>query len=152
MNLEGQKYSSEMVSLMIEALGGDAQVEKIVKQKRIAAVVKAGTTVGEACDKAQEEGWLDWFRAMTMGEMAAMLGGKGSSQKASGTRMNKEEVVALCGKVIAFLQGKPGTRVGEISSAVGAESIKVAAQLRKLITEGKVRSEGAKIKTVYFLK
>jgi len=152
MNQQNQKYSEEVVALMIDALGGDEQVEKMIRQKRIAAVLKSGVSFGEICDKAKEEGWLEWLRAMTLGELVAMMGVKGSAAKRSGGRLSKDEVAEMHSKIAAFLKATPGAKVAEIASAVGSDTVKVAGQLRKLIAEGKARSEGAKAKTVYFWK
>jgi hypothetical protein len=144
-----QKYSEKMVALMIEALGGEAQVEKIIKQKSLSAVIKPGSTIGSVCDQAKEEGWLDFFRAMTFGEIVAMLGGKGASAKKSGGRMTQVEVAEMRIKILGFLKGHPGSKVSEIAAAAGAETIKVAVQLRNLIKEGAVTSQGQKAKTTY---
>lgn len=147
-----QKYSDEMVALMVEALGGDAQVDKIIKQKRLAAVLKPGVSVGEVYDQAKEEGWLDWLCVLTFGEISSMLGGKRSSSTKRGARITKEEVAEMRGKIATFLKDHPGSKVAEIAAVTDAEASKVAVQLRKMISEGVVKSHGAKAKTTYSLK
>jgi hypothetical protein len=143
------KYSEKMISLMIEALGGEAQVDKILKQKSLTAVIKPGATIGSVCDQAKEEGWLETFRAMTFGEIAGLLGGKGAAQKRSGGRMTQAEVAELRTKIVDFLKGHPGSKVGDIAAFAGADTVKVAVQLRNLIKDGVAKSEGQKAKTVY---
>jgi len=144
-----QKYSEKMVALMVEALGGEAQVEKIIKQKSLSAVIRSGSTIGSVCDQAKEEGWVDSFRALTFGEIVSMLGGKGASAKKSGGRMTQAEVVEMRAKIVEFLKGHPNSKVSEIAAAAGSETIKVAVQLRNLIKEGAVKSQGQKAKTTY---
>ena len=145
----GSKYSEKMVALMVEALGGEAQVDRIIKQKRLSAVIRPGATIGEVCDQAKEEGWLDWLRALTFGEITATLGGKAAPQKRSGGRMTQAEVAELRAGIVDFLKGHPKAKVAEIAAAAGAEALKVGAQLRALIKEGAVRSEGRKAGTTY---
>jgi hypothetical protein len=143
------KYSEKVVALMIEALGGESQVDKIIRQTRLNAVVRPGATIGEVCDQAKEEGWLDWLRALTFGEIASARGGKGAAAKKSSGRMTQAEVAALRAEIVDFLKGHAKAKAAEIAAAAGAEPSKVAAQLRALIKEGIVRSAGQKAGTTY---
>lgn len=148
----GQKYSEEMVSLMVEALGGDAQVEKMVNQKRLAAVLKPGASIGEVYDQAKEQGWLDWLRVLTFGEVSSILGGKSSTSRKPGSRMTQDQVTELRKQITTYIKGHPSSKVADIATAIGAKPGKVGTQLKKLTKEGVVKSEGAKAKTVYSLK
>jgi hypothetical protein len=79
------------------------------------------------------------------GKSAAMSGGNGRGRRSS------DDVEEQAGLLLAFIGKNPGLRAEEISSEVGLSTKVLALPMRKLSAAKKVRTEGQKRATRYFL-
>jgi len=118
---------------------------------RLNEVLAKDPTLTELLETAMSEGWSDWLTNLKLS--AITTSGKGAkAPRKTGSRMTQDQVTEMRTKITTFLKGRAGSKVADVAAGVGGEISKVSAQLKKLATEGVVKTEGAKAKTTYCLK
>jgi hypothetical protein len=70
---------------------------------------------------------------------------RGRARRAAG------ELEELRDKLLAAVAEKPGRRTEELNEALGTETPQIAQLLRRLVSEDRIRTEGARRGTRYFL-
>jgi hypothetical protein len=69
---------------------------------------------------------------------------------ASGTKRPADEIESMKARLLDYINENPGQRVEQINKALGTKTKDVALPLKKMITNGTIRSTGARRATAYF--
>jgi hypothetical protein len=81
--------------------------------------------------------------------VAAPGGGRGA-RRPKGAKRPPDEIEQTMAQVQEFIQKHPGLRIEQINKQLGTQTKDLALPLRKLISDGMVRTEGEKRSTQYF--
>lgn len=146
------KYSEEVIETMVEALGGDEKVQELVNSKRLHAILRPNQSISVTIDQANEEGWLDWLRALTWGEITDILSQKEGPSRSAGLRMTNQEVADLRTMILGFLNTQSNKKASDIAKAIKYPTRTVSTQLKHLIKMKQVARSGKKAQTTYSLK
>lgn len=74
----------------------------------------------------------------------------GAARRAKGAKRPQEEIAMTMSRVRDFITANPGLRIEQINKQLGTSTRDLALPLRKLISDGAVRTEGEKRSTQYF--
>jgi len=75
---------------------------------------------------------------------------RGAGRRPKGAKRPQGEIAKTKGRVQDFIKTHPGLRIEQINKELGTVTRDLALPLRKLISEGTVRTEGEKRSTQYF--
>lgn len=73
-----------------------------------------------------------------------------SSRRAKGAKRAPGEIVETKNKVHSFIKANPGQRIEQINKQLGTKTSDLSLPLKKLLSEGAIRTEGARRATKYF--
>jgi len=83
-------------------------------------------------------------------DLGLPLGGKGKGgKKAKGTRLNKEGIETLKGKILSVPELKAGVAIGLLAASLGESGIRIRPILKKLQASGKVALIGTKKNAIW---
>lgn len=85
------------------------------------------------------------------GKAAAPAPAPAKRGKRGRSRRGMGELEELRDKLLAAVAEKPGRRTEELNEALGTETPQIAQLLRRLVSESRIRTEGARRGTRYFL-
>lgn len=66
-------------------------------------------------------------------------------------RRGQREIEALRNKLLAVIAEQPGRRAEDINTALGTKTAQIAQPLRRLVAEQRVRTEGTRRGTRYYV-
>lgn len=92
-------------------------------------------------------------RRRAAGDLAALgvgVVGRGAGRRPKGAKRPQLEIERTKQRVHEFIRSNPGLRIEQINKELGTQTRDLALPLRKLISEGAVRTEGEKRSTQYF--
>jgi hypothetical protein len=89
-------------------------------------------------------------RGRGRGRVARIAGPSVSSRLPKGAKRPPNEISQLKDKVFDHINGNPGQRIEQINKDLGTSTRELSLPLKKLISEGAVRTEGEKRATTYF--
>jgi hypothetical protein len=75
----------------------------------------------------------------------------GSLSRGRGGKRSADEIEAMASNVLAHVKSNPGQGVEQISQALGVPSRDLTLPIRKLVTTGKLATQGHKRATKYFM-
>jgi len=78
------------------------------------------------------------------------FGGGGGGKRAKGAKRPQNEIERTKDRVNDFIHRNPGLRIEQINKELGTSTRDLSLPLRKLISDGAVRTEGEKRSTQYF--
>lgn len=85
------------------------------------------------------------------GGLALTVTARGASvRRPKGAKRPQSEIEKTKSRVQDFIKSHPGLRIEQINKELGTQTRDLALPLRKLISEGAVRTEGEKRSTQYF--
>jgi hypothetical protein len=79
-------------------------------------------------------------------------GGRGRVSRGRGAKRSSGELDKLSEQFHAFVAKHPGLRIEQINKQLGTTTKDLALPIRKLISEGEIKTKGAKRSTMYFAK
>jgi len=145
------KWTEGNMALLIDALGGqekaEAALRKVIVAKCLDALRQEGATLGSVAVIADEEGWNEEFRSMTLADLVDPDPVDVPEGK-KGPRMTRAEAKELRGEILNFLKDHPVSRVKEIVAGIGTRD-HVGAQLNALVKRGLVVAEGTRGSMTY---
>ena len=77
-------------------------------------------------------------------------GGGGGGRRAKGAKRPAGEISETKNTVYQYIKSNPGQRIEQINKTLGTKTSDLSLPLKKLLSEGAVRSEGARRATKYF--
>jgi hypothetical protein len=77
-------------------------------------------------------------------------GGGASSRRPKGAKRPPDEIARTKDRVYSFINGNPGQRIEQINKQLGTRKSDLSLPLKKLLSEGAIRTEGARRATKYF--
>lgn len=84
------------------------------------------------------------------GRGAVSLGGGRGRGRGRGAKRSADELETLAEEFHAFVAKHPGLRIEQINKELGTTTKDLALPIRKLISEGSLKTKGAKRSTTYF--
>src|SRR5215211_7581445 len=85
-----------------------------------------------------------------LGRGARGIGGLGRRRGGRGAKRTGDELDKLADQFHSFVTKHPGLRIEQINKQLGTTTKDLALPIRKLITEGALKTKGAKRSTTYF--
>jgi hypothetical protein len=82
--------------------------------------------------------------------MASVVAVPSARSLAKGAKRPPGEISQLKEKVFSYITSSPGQRIEQINKELGTSTRELSLPLKKLISEGAVRTEGEKRATTYF--
>lgn len=83
--------------------------------------------------------------------MAAPSGGRANlARRVKGAKRPQNEIEKTKDRVHEFIRSNPGLRIEQINKELGTSTRDLSLPLKKLISDGQIRSEGEKRSTQYF--
>lgn len=79
-----------------------------------------------------------------------LRGSAAAARRAKGAKRPQQEIERTKARVQEFIQKNPGLRIEQINKELGTQTRDLALPLRKLISDGQVRTEGEKRSTTYY--
>ncbi len=73
-----------------------------------------------------------------------------AGRRSKGAKRPAGEIAETKNKVHAFIKGNPGQRIEQINKQLGTKTSDLSLPLKKLMSEGAIRTEGARRATKYF--
>ena len=70
--------------------------------------------------------------------------------RAKGAKRPPDEIVETKNRVLAHIKSNPGQRIEQINKLLGTRTSDLSLPLKKLLSEGSIRTEGARRATKYF--
>ena len=138
------------------ALRFASEVQAItVEQMRIAFAEVSGDARSSAGRQAYEQnyGAAKGARTKNGNGTAKRVNGSGPKKTiatpAGRVRRSQEQIAETAAKVLAFVTSKPGSRMEDISAALGSSTHELARPVQVLLGEGKLRRSGTTRATVY---
>ena len=77
-------------------------------------------------------------------------GGRGRGRGGRGAKRTSDELDKLADAFYSFVNKHPGLRIEQINKQLGTTTKDLALPIRKLISEGALKTKGAKRSTTYF--
>jgi hypothetical protein len=74
----------------------------------------------------------------------------GGARRPKGAKRAQSEIEQTKDRVLSFIQRNPGLRIEQINKELGTATRDLALPLRKLISDGAIKSQGEKRSTQYF--
>lgn len=92
-------------------------------------------------------------RGRPAGRKAKTGGRKKTARKSGGKRIRRtaEDLADLASGLVDYIRAHPGERLENISAALGATSKELRRPVQMLLAEGKLRTEGQRRGTTYFV-
>jgi hypothetical protein len=95
-------------------------------------------------------------RRAAIDTLESALGSKGGSRgrisRGRGAKRSSGELDKLSEQFHAFVGKHPGLRIEQINKQLGTTTKDLALPIRKLISDGEIKTKGAKRSTTYFAK
>src|SRR3954462_10072636 len=82
--------------------------------------------------------------------LAANLGRVGRPRGGRGAKPRSADLEALSERFASFVSSNPGLRIEQINKQLGTTTKDLALPIRKLISEGALKTKGSKRSTTYF--
>lgn len=149
-DMYGTPISEQLISFMLEKLGGEDSVMKAFHQEEIERAIREGGTLANV--EARLTGpALDAFKQLEVSEVvAAFQGGKRSAKAAKSRatyprrRTTKAEMEAIREEILSVLRGNAGRPLSrqEITDAAGVDKRVGQRMLASLRKEGLVAKQG----------
>lgn len=119
-----------------------SQVTAVARQAAMETLTAALGAAGGAAGRRRGGG----------GAMPAMTGGgkAASARRPKGAKRPQNEIEKTKDRVHEFIQRNPGLRIEQINKELGTSTRDLSLPLKKLISDGQIRSEGEKRSTQYF--
>ncbi|MCD6498291.1 MAG: hypothetical protein J7M25_08355 [Deltaproteobacteria bacterium] len=152
------ELSDNMIEFLLKKVGGKEALREDYYRDRIGQMTRKRIRIGTLLDEAEQEGWLDFLKKLSVSELVNIAHGSTESSATShkankdsgrGSRMTTAMIRELQDSVISFLKDNPWTSVSEISAAVHVPSKKLGPHLRKMIDKKLIQSQGERVKTRY---
>lgn len=90
-------------------------------------------------------------QALGKGGKGAALGGLGRARgRGRGSKRTSDELDVLADNFHAFVTKHPGLRIEQINKQLGTTTKDLALPIRKLVSEGALKTKGEKRSTMYF--
>lgn len=86
----------------------------------------------------------------TRGGMTGGRAGAGAASRRRGGKRSSDEIQREADRLFSFIQGNPGHRMEEIGKGIGTSTKELTLPIKKLLSDGRVTSEGQKRATRYF--
>jgi hypothetical protein len=86
----------------------------------------------------------------TRGGLTGARAGAGSTGRRRGGKRSSGEIQREAARLFSFIQGNPGQRMEEIGKGIGTSTKELTLPIKKLLSDGRVTSEGQKRATRYF--
>jgi len=134
---------SEFQSEMNQAVQGF--VAQITELARRAAIDTLESAFGARAARSGSASAASLVPAASLGQahVGRPRGGRGAKRSA-------EDLVALSGRVAAFVKANPGLRIEQINKELGTTTKDLALPIRKLLADNVITSKGVKRSTAYF--
>jgi hypothetical protein len=88
-------------------------------------------------------------QALGKGGRGALAGGRGRG-RGRGAKRTAEELEQMAEDFLAYVAKHPGLRIEQINKDLGTTTKDLALPIRKLISEGSIKTKGTKRSTTYF--
>jgi hypothetical protein len=123
-----------------------SQVTSVARQAAMDTLTSALGSAGGAVARRRALGGSD-------GAMVAFAGGGrggAAARRVKGAKRPQNEIEKTKERVNDFIRKNPGLRIEQINKELGTSTRDLSLPLRKLISDGAVRTEGEKRSTQYF--
>ena len=150
----------ELVSYLMERLGGEEEVLNQFYKDRVTTLIKQGATFHVLYEEAKKEKFMEEFMTMKVADYVGTHKASGktfvssSSIKPTTTRqrrMSPEEKQKMELDVHDFLKKNPKSGKADIQRVLGYDSARLASRLAIMKKEGKIVSAGSRATMVYSL-
>lgn len=124
----------------------EAFVAQVTSVARQAAMDTLTAALGSAGGAARRRAFAGYSEPAAVGRG----GGGGSSRRPKGAKRPQNEIEKTKDRVNDFIHRNPGLRIEQINKELGTSTRDLSLPLRKLISDGAIRTEGEKRSTQYF--
>jgi hypothetical protein len=109
--------------------------------------IKASSKIGELLNAAEQGGWLDLLKDMSIDTLYKRS--KSAFPKSKGKRIKTDEKQGLKSQILNYVKSNPASKNADIAKALKLPGRQVGILLREMVGEGALAKDGERALTSY---